>query len=93
MTFHVFPQALAERAAWDYWNDLPAGNRYEFCTVLPAFVLGPALTQTLSSSQEVCLRSLFAWTNMMYEEAGDPGSMPNGTVRAVPFEILREEWK
>jgi nucleoside-diphosphate-sugar epimerase len=34
---------LAERAAWDYWNGLPADDRFELVVVIPGLIQGPTL--------------------------------------------------
>ncbi len=46
-------KTIAERAAWDYVDALPADRRIELCTINPGLVLGPVLTADFSTSGEV----------------------------------------
>jgi len=46
-------KTIAERAAWDYVESLPADQSLELCTVNPGLVLGPVLTADTSTSGEV----------------------------------------
>ena len=41
---------LAEKAAWDFVNSLPDGEKFELTTILPAFVQGPPLVTSDFSS-------------------------------------------
>ncbi len=52
-------KTIAERAAWDYVDGLPAGERIELCTINPGLVLGPLLGPEGSTSLEV-VRKLLA---------------------------------
>lgn len=36
-------KTLAERAAWDFWNALPEGDRFELSTCNPGAIFGPSL--------------------------------------------------
>lgn len=33
----------AERAAWDFVNALPEGEKFELVTILPGFIVGPLI--------------------------------------------------
>lgn len=46
-------KTIAERAAWDYMESLPADERIELCTINPGLVLGPLLAADFSTSGEV----------------------------------------
>jgi len=46
-------KTIAERAAWDYVNALPAESRFHFATVNPGLVLGPVLDNDHGTSGEV----------------------------------------
>ncbi|MEZ4398491.1 MAG: aldehyde reductase [Kofleriaceae bacterium] len=46
-------KTIAERAAWDFVAQLPAGQRLELVTVNPGLVLGPVLSADFSTSGEV----------------------------------------
>lgn len=52
-------KTLAERAAWEYVDQLPATSRLEFVTILPGLVLGPVFGGSHSISGEV-IRKLLA---------------------------------
>lgn len=44
-------KTLAEKAAWDYFNELPTGEyKPEFATILPGFVTGEYITGGIASS-------------------------------------------
>ncbi len=43
-------KVLAEKAAWKFVEDLPAEEKFELTTVLPAFVMGPPLTPASGTS-------------------------------------------
>ncbi|WP_194816198.1 aldehyde reductase [Nocardia sp. XZ_19_385] len=58
-------KTLAERAAWDYVESLPADQRFELVVVNPGMVLGPVRSAATSTSHEP-IRRLLAGT--------DPGS-------------------
>ena len=45
---------LAERAAWDFIAELPEAERFELVTILPSFILGPALRTESSISIDFC---------------------------------------
>lgn len=32
---------LANKASWDYWNALPADNKFDMVTIHPALIIGP----------------------------------------------------
>ncbi|HET7503015.1 MAG TPA: NAD-dependent epimerase/dehydratase family protein, partial [Kofleriaceae bacterium] len=52
-------KTIAERAAWDYVQGLPNGQRFELVTINPGVVLGPVLDNEFSISGEV-VRKLLA---------------------------------
>jgi dihydroflavonol-4-reductase len=39
-------KTLAERAAWDFYNQLPKESRFRLSTVNPGYILGPSLVST-----------------------------------------------
>ncbi len=49
-------KTIAERAAWDYIDGLPASGRPEFAVINPGFVLGPVIDRDTSASHEVVRR-------------------------------------
>ena len=51
-------KTLAERAAWEFAEGLPAGKRFELAVINPGFVLGPVLNADPGTSGEV-VRKLF----------------------------------
>jgi hypothetical protein len=51
-------KTLAERAAWEFLESLPAEARFELATVNPGFVLGPMLTAEHCTSAEALCRML-----------------------------------
>ncbi|KAH7971077.1 hypothetical protein HPB49_018633 [Dermacentor silvarum] len=51
-------KTLAEKAAWDFVNALPAAKRFELVTVNPSLVFGPPLHGTYGTSIEVVKRLL-----------------------------------
>ncbi|MGQ4615766.1 NAD-dependent epimerase/dehydratase family protein [Nocardia sp. R7R-8] len=53
-------KTLAERAAWDFVAQLPAGERFELVVVNPGMVLGPVLSTATSTSHEPVRRLLAA---------------------------------
>jgi nucleoside-diphosphate-sugar epimerase len=46
-------KTLAERAAWDFVNGLPADRRFELAVINPGFVLGPLLNADPGTSGEL----------------------------------------
>jgi nucleoside-diphosphate-sugar epimerase len=46
-------KTLAERAAWEFVNALPAASRLEMVAILPGAVLGPVLDKDFSTSGEI----------------------------------------
>lgn len=46
-------KTIAERAAWDYVDNLPAESRFAFAVVNPGLVLGPVLDSDYGTSGEV----------------------------------------
>lgn len=61
---YVKSKLAAERAAWDYVNELPAGQEFELVCINPGLVLGPILGSGFGTSALVVHRLL---------EARDPG--------------------
>lgn len=49
-------KTIAERAAWDFINSLPAETRPEFTVINPGFVLGPVIGGHASASLEIVRR-------------------------------------
>ena len=43
-------KVLAEKAAWKFMEDLPADEKFELTTVLPAFVMGPPIMHATGTS-------------------------------------------
>lgn len=46
-------KTLAEKAAWDFVEALPEGEKFELCTVCPSFIQGPSFTKSDSQSAEI----------------------------------------
>lgn len=44
---------LAEKAAWDFVDKLPADKKFELCTINPTLVQGPMLSGSQCSSAEI----------------------------------------
>ena len=53
---------LAERAAWDFVEKLPADKKFEMCTINPTLVQGPMLSGSQCSSAEIVKQVLQAIT-------------------------------
>lgn len=53
-------KTIAERAAWDFVDDLPEEKRFEFVTINPGIVFGPVLDPDFSTSGEVVRKLLAA---------------------------------
>ncbi|XP_041462142.1 phenylacetaldehyde reductase-like [Lytechinus variegatus] len=51
-------KALAEKAAWDFVEKLPAESKFEFTVINPAMVLGPVICGVPGTSVEVIRRIL-----------------------------------
>lgn len=51
-------KTIAERAAWDFVEQLPAERRFELVALNPALVLGPILTKDVSTSGELIKKLL-----------------------------------
>ncbi|MEZ4363736.1 MAG: NAD-dependent epimerase/dehydratase family protein [Kofleriaceae bacterium] len=51
-------KTIAERAAWDFVEALPAEQRFEFCTINPGLVMGPLLAPEFSTSGELVRKLL-----------------------------------
>ena len=49
---------LAERAAWDFIEELPAEQKFELAVVNPGYVMGPLLYKCHASSTELAKRIL-----------------------------------
>ena len=56
----MYPKSkyLAEKAAWDFHASLPEAEKFELVTILPGFVLGPALRTESSVSIDFCRNAL-----------------------------------
>jgi len=54
ITVYTKSKMLAEKAAWDFQASLPEAERFEIVTILPGFVLGPALKTESSFSIDFC---------------------------------------
>jgi len=46
-------KAIAERAAWEYYNNLPKDKRFRLTSILPGLIFGPALITNDFASGEV----------------------------------------
>lgn len=49
-------KTLAERAAWDFVNNLPAGQKLELAAINPSYVIGPLLDEHRPISVEIVSR-------------------------------------
>ena len=49
--FHF--QTLAEKAAWDFVAELGEAEKFELSVINPVYIVGPALSGGVSTSQEV----------------------------------------
>jgi dihydroflavonol-4-reductase len=50
---YVKSKVFAEKAAWEFVNNLPANQKFELATVCPSFVLGPMLSSASCSSADL----------------------------------------
>ena len=72
-------KALAEKAAWDFINDLTPGQKFDLVTINPGFIIGPNLNSAHFSSGDIIGKKF-----MMGELPGIPQlSMPIVDVRNV----------
>ena len=46
-------KTIAEKAAWDFVDNLNENEQFEFCTINPNVVLGPLLSKRVSTSTEI----------------------------------------
>jgi len=60
-------KTLAERAAWDFVENLPVDERFELTTVNPAAIMGPSLIKTEFASGKIIA---------MFMNNGFPGGIP-----------------
>ena len=51
--FYIKSKTYAEKAAWDYQASLPEAERFELVTILPSFIIGPAMTSGDSTSEGI----------------------------------------
>lgn len=51
-------KTLAEKAAWDYVKELPDEDKIELAVINPAYVMGPVINGSMSTSSEVVKRLL-----------------------------------
>jgi len=58
MSTYPKSKLLAEQAAWDFQAALPEAERFELVTILPSFILGPALRTESSVSIDFCKKLL-----------------------------------
>ena len=58
MAMYPKSKTLAEKAAWDFHAELPEAERFELVTVLPSFILGPALRTEPGVSIDFCKKLL-----------------------------------
>lgn len=55
---YVISKRMAEQAAFDYVSKLPDKEKFEICTVLPGYVVGPSLTDQVATSLDVVKRMM-----------------------------------
>ncbi|KAH6918144.1 D-lactaldehyde dehydrogenase [Coprinopsis sp. MPI-PUGE-AT-0042] len=66
LSMYAASKTLAEKAAWQYYNQCKSEVKWDMTTVLPAAVFGPAIQEI--SSQELMNESLkFFWDNVISE--------------------------
>lgn len=53
-------KTLAERAAWNFIQDLPPDHSLELSVINPSFVLGPVLDETYNGTSGILVQSLLA---------------------------------
>ncbi|KAJ8030892.1 Tetraketide alpha-pyrone reductase 1 [Holothuria leucospilota] len=53
---YVLSKLMAEKAAFDFVKSLPEKERFELCTVLPGYVVGPTLTDQPATSLDTIKR-------------------------------------
>ncbi|XP_076324284.1 uncharacterized protein LOC143232573 [Tachypleus tridentatus] len=58
LDYYSKSKTMAERAAWDFVKDLPEDKKFELAVINPSLVLGPVLTSTLGTSNEIVKRLL-----------------------------------
>jgi len=54
MNVYTKSKYLADKAAWDFHAELPEAERFELITILPGFIMGPALKVESSVSIDFC---------------------------------------
>ncbi|KAF8381552.1 hypothetical protein PRIPAC_70694 [Pristionchus pacificus] len=57
-------KTLAERAAWDYWNALPADSRFALTVLNPTLVFGPVLSDVDHGCATILARMMKRKTNL-----------------------------
>lgn len=50
-------KTFAEKAAWDYVKDLPDGEKFDVCTILPTLIYGPSGAEELSGTNRLLLNN------------------------------------
>lgn len=53
LTTYIRSKYLAEKAAWEFVESLPAEKKFELCTINPTFVQGPMLSGSQCSSADI----------------------------------------
>ena len=81
-------KTLAEKAAWDFVNNLPAGQSLELATVCPGYVLGPVINdrQPTSTSLHKMLMEGREWAREQ-EAKNKKAAIPTD----APGSVLRRE--
>lgn len=62
VNYYIESKYLAERAAWDFVNNLPAEKKFELATINPTYVFGPVLSSSEFSSGEIISNLLLGKT-------------------------------
>jgi len=50
ISWYTKSKLYAEKAAWDFWAQLPEENRMEIVTILPSVIMGPPIRKEFSLS-------------------------------------------
>ena len=59
ITPYAKSKTLAERAAWDFMNDLTDDEKFDFTVINPVGVFGPMLTRDIGTSNSLVQRLIF----------------------------------
>lgn len=77
ISMYAQSKLMAEKAAWEFQSELPEAEKFELVTILPGFILGPALRVESSISIDFCLNLV-------------TGKLPAIPYRSMPIVDVRD---